>query len=676
MVILKKISGISLYVLLLIISIVYIFILSNPSDTLAQSHPKQKHFSFSSETSENYSNLQETTPNGAENSMSLQENSPATENNAPLSDVSSVPVSTLPLHVYFNFFDSSSNDIDQTIGLYSMEVTGTIKDTYIEAAINPAPGMFDFEEIEGFPQVLLNYGDVSGRERNITEECTYHAKDGTIHIPVCYANEYLTVKCIMSEQSTAYQRLIPNAYKIIKNQKPMLRAPATDTSEFEVIENSCNDIFLVGDTSKYNSGDVISVSNAYIQTLNKREDPLLYNQTGTTEYMGYKGEAIGYAISFDCSSDPLFSNLGHQGGSAIGEFPVSYDTYTSFSYHARNWIYARCITTDSNYFSGNPKFSGGKLYITDKAADGTLTCWIELYLTGPKNENAQNVGMYFKVHPINLQTLTITKKELLSTKSLSGAKFSLWSYDGSSYNQRLGYFKDNENGTYTFSDINVNASVEQRFLIKEEIAPKGYALPYYQSNKNDKEDYSTYGGRTIQFKDGTWTSSFSSFLTFYDKPRTRANLTINKTIYKEDVYWSHGYPTFFFKIYGFDLDGKVHTWHRCVSYTPRYVNENTNADGTITLSASLTDIPRGNYIISELPVSRFTLTNVTAQTGNVYIGLTPKEKSYEGIKPVSAVVRANLSEEDAEITFFNRKITWEKYNHNHVIINEFPLELT
>lgn len=583
----------------------------------------------------------------------------------------------VPLHVYFNFYDSSSGDINRTIGLHSKEVMGTVTKEYIEAAINEWPGMFDFQEVDGFPQVLINYGDVSGREINISEECHYDPETGLIQIPVNYQNDYLTVKCIMSDQSTAYQMLVPDEYKVTKTTNlPMMRAPATDTSQFEVLEGSSNDITLVGDTSPYNVGDVITVTEGFIQTLNKNEDASLYGLTGTSAYMGYKGEAIGYAISFHCNEDPLFSNIGNPGGAQTGKFPVSYGSYMSMEFSSRNWIYARCITTDSNYFDGNPKFSSGKIHITNKAEDGTLTCWVELYLTGPHNENAQDVGMYFKIHPLELQSLTIKKRELFTTKLLPGAKFSLWSFDGTAYNRRLGYFTDNQNGTYTFDNINVNASYEQRFLIKEEAAPAGYALPYYQANTNDQADYSAYGGRTVQYVDGAWTSTIPNFDTFFDKPRTKANLTINKTIYREDVYWSHGEPTFFFKIHGFDMDGNSHTWHRCISFNARYVNENTATDGTITLSATLTDIPRGTYTIAELPVSRFALTNVTAQTDNIYISLTSKTKTYEGIIPVSAVVRADLTDSDGEVTFFNRKITWEKYNHNDVILNEFTLGMT
>lgn len=582
----------------------------------------------------------------------------------------------IPLHVYFNFYDSSSNDIDHTIGLYSMEVNGTVIGAYLEANINPWPGLFDFQEVNGFPQVFINYGDVSGREINITAECHYDADTGFIQIPDTYCNTYLTVKCIMSEQSKAYQMLIPDEYKIIKSQTPLLqRSPATDTAEFEVLKDSCNDVIAKADFSQYKVGDQITIHNAYIQTLNKLENPSLYEQTGTTAYMGYKGERIGYAISFDCGTDSPFTNIGNSGTDGIGQFPVSGGTYTSIAYASRNWIYARCITTDSNYFDGNPKFTGGKIYITNKDANGILTCWVELYLSGPKGENAQNVGMYFKVQPKPLYSLTIIKKDANTEKQLSGAQFSLWSYDGTAYSNRLGAFTDNQDGTYTFNNIDVSSSYNQKFLIKEDVPPKGYKLPYVQTTIQDQLAYKLYGGRTIQLTDGIWSSTIQEFATFSDEPQ-KINLTINKTLYLQDIWWAHGEPTFLFTISGTDIEGNAHTWKRSLTFTKEYADAYTASNKTITMSITLKNIPNGSYYISEHPVSRFALTAVTAQTDNIQITQKHSKNSYNGIKPIIATVYADLSQNSGEVTFLNRKISWDKLTHKNVCINEFPLSLS
>lgn len=584
-----------------------------------------------------------------------------------------VTINSIPIHVYFNFYDSSTGDINHTIGLYSMEVPGSVYEDCIKAEINPWPGMFDYQEVDGFPQVLINYGDVSGREQNISAECSYNAGTGHIQIPSKYQNEYLTVKCIMSEQSTAYQRMIPDAYKVIKTASPMLRAPASDTSQFEVLTGSGNNAFVYGSTDSYKAGDVITISNAYIQTLNKNEDSSLYAQTGTSAYMGYKGEAIGYAISFTCDSAPLFSNLGNPGGTASSRFPVAYNSYVTIPFSERNWMYARCITTDSNYFDGNPKFSSGKITVTSKAADGTLTCWVELYLTGPRNENAQNVGMYFTITPQKLQSLTITKRKYLTLTKLTGASFSLWSYDGTSYGKRLGYFTDNADGSYTFADIDVTASSEGRFLIKEEKAPAGYQLPYAQTNEADRADYNAYGGRTIQFINGEWKGTFSGFKNFQDKEKTGVDLIIHKKIHTQDVYFSHGIPTFFFHIQGTDERGKSHSWIRSVVFTPQYVSYAAGPDGTVSQPITLQNVPPGTYTIKELPVSRFVLTNITAQTDNVTVYKVNKAVKYEGISPITGSARVKLTDTDGEVTFENRKITWDKYGHNHIVINQFSL---
>lgn len=590
----------------------------------------------------------------------------------PVTAKAAEPGTETPLHVYFNFYDSSSGDIDHTIGLYSMEVTAVVIGGYIEAEINQWPAIWDLQEVDGYPQVLINYGDVSGREVNITEECHYDPENGFIQIPVEYMDSYLTVKCIMSEQSAAYQMLVPDKYKVIKTKAPLLRIPASNTSEFEVLDGSCNQTAVKGDFSSYNVGDQISIENAYVQTLNKYEAPELYDQTGTGAYLGYKGEFIGYAISFDCGTDSPFSNIGNTGTAGTGKFPTTDGTYISVDYTSRQWMYARCITSDANLFDGNPKFTGGKIYITDIDDEGTITCWVEIYLSGPKGQAAQNVGMYFEIHPENLPSLTITKKDSETGRLLPGAKFALWAHDGTAYNNKLGYFTDNQDGTYTFSNISMENVYEQRFLIKEETPPPGYNTPYIFSNLMDKMLYNAQKGRPIQYSDGKWTSLAANFDVFLNS-QTGINLIINKTIYREDLLEAHGEPTFLFTVSGTDLSGNAHTWQKAITFSKEYTNAYKSTDGSITRSVTLGDIPAGTYYIRELPVSRFTLTNVTAQTSNITILKVPRPGLYGSIQPINVSVKAELQAENGEVTFFNRKLTWDKMTHTDVAVNEFSL---
>lgn len=159
-------------------------------------------------------------------------------------------------------------------------------------------------------------------------------------------------------------------------------------------------------------------------------------------------------------------------------------------------------------------------------------------------------------------------------------------------------------------------------------------------------------------------------------PEPEHDLTIHKVIHESDIWWAHGEPTFLFEVTGTGTDGQTHTYHRAVTYTKEYVESHTDADGTIKLSTTIEDIPDGTYQLTEQQVSRFALTDVTAQTDNISVTKKQTGSSYEGINPITALVTADLSDSDGEVTFYNRKITWDNYSHKDVEINVFPLDLS
>ena len=93
------------------------------------------------------------------------------------------------------------------------------------------------------------------------------------------------------------------------------------------------------------------------------------------------------------------------------------------------------------------------------------------------------------------------------------------------------------------------------------------------------------------------------------------------------------------------------------------------------LTTTIDHIPSGTYSLEEQKVSRFALTDVTAQTSNIRIFKIKTDKVYAGISPIKAYITANLMNYDGEITFFNRKITWDEYSHRDVAVNQFTLKL-
>ena len=159
------------------------------------------------------------------------------------------------------------------------------------------------------------------------------------------------------------------------------------------------------------------------------------------------------------------------------------------------------------------------------------------------------------------------------------------------------------------------------------------------------------------------------------EPETLRSLTIHKVIYQDDLWWAHGEPTFLFEVSGTDTSGKSHTYHRALTFTRDYAEANVNSDGTIMLTTTIDQIPSGTYSLEEQKVSRFALTDVTAQTSNIRIFKIKTDKVYAGISPIKAYITANLMNYDGEITFFNRKITWDEYSHRDVAVNQFTLKL-
>ena len=310
------------------------------------------------------------------------------------------------LYRYITFYDASGGDINDTVGFHVKNVTGVIRGEYIEAPVNEMPEAVNLGETDGYPKVILNYGMNQSRQKDITEECFYEVSSGIVRIPAEYKEEFLTVKSVMSDYSYAYQLLVPEEYRVNKNlPAPLLTyengpADETDWAVYGVIAGSCNDTEARGDISGYQVGDRITVNRALVQTVARgstdAEGTLdLYDELGMAAYRTGFGWT-GFAVSLDCGEGNPFTNIGNPGtGNAVRTFPGAGQVRLS----DYNWIYARCVTDDSDNFSGNGKVTGGHIKIIGKDADGTLTCWLYLERTGPDGQAAQNVGMVFKVHP-------------------------------------------------------------------------------------------------------------------------------------------------------------------------------------------------------------------------------------------------------------------------------------
>lgn len=133
--------------------------------------------------------------------------------------------------------------------------------------------------------------------------------------------------------------------------------------------------------------------------------------------------------------------------------------------------------------------------------------------------------------PQKTYDLTIQKTDEESGEKLSGAKFSLWAWNGNRYANKVGDFRDQGDGSYKITGVSYTKATDGWFLIKEDAAPDGYGTNYKLLNSTDRQNYEAYGGRQIRLTvDGFQFEGVSGGEVFQDPPLTpKANLVIRKT---------------------------------------------------------------------------------------------------------------------------------------------------
>ncbi len=301
-----------------------------------------------------------------------------------------------------------------------------------------------------------------------------------------------------------------------------------------------------------------------------------------------------------------------------------------------------------------------KIVETDNPS-GYTGDWSDRFVISADGASSQHFTYYVKnTKAMTKATIYLNKIDKATGKPLAGAEFSVyeWDSEANAYSAEAVQVLRFDSMTMRYSTETplVRSSMnEGKFLIRETKPPEGYI--------------------------GTWEkeimldgSSEEVTYNFTAENIRSVKLTINKTIHKDDIWWAHGEPAFIFSVTGNDINGKTHCYHKIVTFTKEYVETHIAADGTITLSTVIEDIPSGSYSIEEVQVSRFVLTNVTAQTDNILIKKEEKNSLYENIIPITADVSADLTESDGEVTFFNRKITWDRNNHSDTVINNFEID--
>lgn len=131
-----------------------------------------------------------------------------------------------------------------------------------------------------------------------------------------------------------------------------------------------------------------------------------------------------------------------------------------------------------------------------------------------------------------------------------------------------------------------------------------------------------------------------------------------KKVLANDLWFAHGDPSFIFKLKGKAVSGESKEYYKTVTFGESYVEKHTDSDGYTSLSAVFTNIPVGDYILSEEEVSRYDLEKI-------------EEESLVNGTIEGKTVEVKLSEENAyaAATFINKKYEWNNYSDSHILNN-------
>lgn len=208
---------------------------------------------------------------------------------------------------------------------------------------------------------------------------------------------------------------------------------------------------------------------------------------------------------------------------------------------------------------------------------------------------------------------------------------------------------------------------EAYYLVKELKAPDGYGI-----TEDLKKGCEVYLGNQSEIME----NGVPVVVLNIKNDLKRCDLTIKKVIRRSDIVWANGNPTFLFRVSGVDLEGREHTYVRSVEFTKAYVEQNIEWTGNVSMEAVFEDIPCGRqYSVSEVETNRYVLQNVTSADKNVVI--QRNTESRYGIVPEQIfTVTADLLQKPkgSSVTFFNKKIRWDDWSHNSIVINPVKIE--
>ncbi len=224
-----------------------------------------------------------------------------------------------------------------------------------------------------------------------------------------------------------------------------------------------------------------------------------------------------------------------------------------------------------------------------------------------------------------------------------------------------------EFGTLTFSYDTSDGIVGEHELTKKGEAVETYKLKISytadtpEQRSIEDKDKESYDGAVV-----------TSTTTGADKGIYKVNvvagkLTINKTISNADYKAAFGDPVFTFKI----TNDKGKTYFRTLRFSEvKAPAEGENATD-VTLTATITDLPSGNYTVKEMPTLGFKLKDLTANGTNA--GTVTKNKSAREATFSFGYVK-DQTEYAATVNYTNEKKHSPRDTDTDVVKNHFHIE--
>lgn len=252
--------------------------------------------------------------------------------------------------------------------------------------------------------------------------------------------------------------------------------------------------------------------------------------------------------------------------------------------------------------------------------------------------------------------ISVMKYDIDTGENLLGAEFAVYEWDSKS-----GDYKNAPIRTLIYNQVKQKYVTEEplvrtdenggKFLIREVKLPDGY--------------YCGWSEEVLVSEPGT----VELELTAPNYPGR--NFTFVKTIRREEINWEHGNPTFFFRLWGTDLDGVHHQYYCHVEFAPETIGKQGEY---VTQKAVVRNIPAGIYQAEETEDAlRYILTAADSSDENVRVE-TASAGTVNGIRKITANVTADLRTGDGSVTYENRKVLYDELSDNAVVTNHFVFD--